>query len=143
MGKTVVVDNVTYLPAVDVAQAVKLDLQWKQDAGTLVTPYGQAKGYNKKNVLYCNAADAATLFRLKGTLESTKSYVLKSEKPVAPAAVPANPGTAAAAPAAVPANPGTAAAASPAQKDAELSVVHEDKPVLIYEKQDLAKEAIR
>ncbi len=157
VGKTVVVDNVTYLPAVDVAQAVKLDLQWKQDAGTLVTPYGQAKGYNKKNVLYCNAADAATLFRLKGTLESTKSYVLKSEKPVAPAAVPANPGTAAtapaavpanpgtaaAAPAAVPANPGTAAAASPAQKDAELSVVHEDKPVLIYEKQDLAKEAIR
>ena len=143
LGKTVVVDNVTYLPAADVAQAVKLDLQWKQDTGSLVTPYGQARGYNKKNVLYCNAADAATLFHLKGTLESTKSYVLKSGASAKPATVPANPGTTAANPATVPANPGTAAVNPPAQKETAPSVVHEDKPVLIYEKEDSTKEAVR
>lgn len=80
-GKAVMVGNVTYLPAVDIAQAVKVNLGWKPETETLVTPYGTAKGYNKKDVLYCNASDTGTLFHLRGSLDAAKSYVLKTEIP--------------------------------------------------------------
>ena len=46
----------------------------------LVTPYGMAKGYDKKSVLYCDASDAMTLFHLEGAIEGGNSYVLRTKK---------------------------------------------------------------
>ena len=119
-GKAVAVDNVTYLPAADLAQAAKMNVEWKAEGEMLVTPYGMAKGYNKKNVLYCNAADTMRLFHLEGALDATKSYMLKTKAAPMPEPVPARPSIGTEAP-----SPST-------------PVRHNDKPVLVYEKGEKA-----
>lgn len=92
-GKVVIAEGVTYLPALDVSQALSMDLQWKPEESMLVTPYGMAKGYDKKSVLYCDASDAMTLFHLEGAIEGGNSYVLRTKKaPVkAPGSSPVQP----------------------------------------------------
>ena len=71
-GKAVVQDDITYLPAVDLAEAAKVSLGWKPDEKVLVSSYGQAVGYKKKDTLYCNADDVATLYHLDGGLNAGK-----------------------------------------------------------------------
>ena len=44
-------DDITYLPAVDLAEAAKVSLGWKPDEKVLVSSYGQAVGYKKKDTL--------------------------------------------------------------------------------------------
>ena len=84
-GKAVVQDGITYLPAVDLAEAVQISLGWKPAEKVLVSSYGEAIGYEKKNVLYCNADDASTLFHVDGGLDKDGQFVLKK---AAPALVP-------------------------------------------------------
>ena len=72
-------DDITYLPAVDLAEAAKVSLGWKPDEKVLVSSYGQAVGYKKKDTLYCNADDAATLYHLDGGLNAGK-FELKTAK---------------------------------------------------------------
>ena len=84
-------DNVTYLPAVDVASALQIRLDWKPEAGTLATAYGNVKGYDKKDVLYFDAADMETLFHVEGGLDASKAYVLRTKQEKAPEAAPAMP----------------------------------------------------
>ncbi len=69
-GKAVVQEGVTYLPAVDLAEAVKISLGWKPSEKILTSTYGQAVGYDKKGVLYVNADDAQTLFHIDGSITS-------------------------------------------------------------------------
>lgn len=69
-GKAVVQEGVTYLPAVDLAEAVKISLGWKPSEKILTSTYGQAVGYDKKGVLYINADDAQTLFHIDGAITS-------------------------------------------------------------------------
>ena len=92
-AKAAIVDGVTYLPASDVGLALGTDIQWKPEEESIVTPYGMAKGYNKKNVLYFNALDMGKIFRVEGKMDGGKSFVLhtipvKKEPPVAATPVP-------------------------------------------------------
>lgn len=78
-GKAVVQGDITYLPAVDLAEAAKVSLGWKPEEKVLVSSYGQAVGYKKKDTLYCNADDVATLYHLDGGLDSTGKFALKTQ----------------------------------------------------------------
>ncbi|MGN0947880.1 L,D-transpeptidase [uncultured Megasphaera sp.] len=69
-----------YLPAVAVATALKLDLQWNSQQAILTSPYGIAPGYVKSDVVYMNAVDAYPLFHLKGELTPDYVYNMYSVK---------------------------------------------------------------
>ena len=86
-NKAVVQNGITYLPAIDLADAVKVNLGWDEKAGTLTSTLGKAPGLNKKDVLYCNADDANTLFHLTGTLAANKTYTMTQAQDETPAAV--------------------------------------------------------
>lgn len=90
-GKAVVAGDVTYLPALDVSQALSMDLQWKSEEKALVTPYGMAMGYDKKGVLYFDAADSMALFHMEGALDGSNSYVLRTKEIPVPAPIPTAP----------------------------------------------------
>jgi len=102
-NKAVEQDGITYLPAIDLADAAGVNLGWDEKSEVLFSTVGKATGYNKKDVLYCNADDVQTLFRLDGGL-SGKQYVYH-KMTAAPAtattatAAPATPAAATAAPA--------------------------------------------
>ena len=78
-GKAVVQDDIVYLPAVELAQAVKVSLGWKPEEKVLLSTYGQAVGYQKKDTLYCNSDDIGTLYHLDGGLDKNGQYVLKNQ----------------------------------------------------------------
>lgn len=71
-------DGVTYLPAVAVATALKMDLHWNSKQRTLTSPYGRVFGINKSDVIYVDAADAQSLFHVTGTLTPELQYVVTS-----------------------------------------------------------------
>ena len=73
-NKAVEQDGITYLPAIDLADAAGVNLGWDEKSEVLFSTVGKATGYNKKDVLYCNADDVETLFHLDGGL-SGKQYV--------------------------------------------------------------------
>ena len=73
-NKAVEQDGITYLPAIDLADAAGVNLGWDEKSEVLFSTVGKATGYNKKDVLYCNADDVQTLFHLDGGL-SGKQYV--------------------------------------------------------------------
>lgn len=73
-NKAVEQDGITYLPAIDLADAAGVNLGWDEKSEVLFSTVGKATGYNKKDVLYCNADDVQTLFHLDGGL-SDKQYV--------------------------------------------------------------------
>jgi len=77
-GKAVVQGDVTYLPVVDVAQTLNVSTGWRPNDQVLVSAFGEAVGYNKKDVLYCNADDAAKLFHVDGGLTKKGTYELKT-----------------------------------------------------------------
>ena len=78
-GKAVVQDDIVYLPAVELAQASKVSLGWKPEEKVLLSTYGQAVGYQKKDTLYCNSDDIGTLYHLDGGLDKEGKYVLKNQ----------------------------------------------------------------
>lgn len=71
-------DGVTYLPAVAVATALKMDLHWNSKQRTLTSPYGRVFGINKSDVIYVDAADAQSLFHVTGMLTPELQYVVTS-----------------------------------------------------------------
>ena len=73
-NKAVEQDGITYLPAIDLADAAGVNLGWDEKSEVLFSTVGKATGYNKKDTLYCNADDVQTLFHLDGGL-SGKQYV--------------------------------------------------------------------
>lgn len=77
-GKAVLKDDITYLPAVAIAENLKLSLNWQPEAKLLVSPYGKAAGYMEKDTLYFNADDAGVLFHLEGGLNTKDVYELNT-----------------------------------------------------------------
>ena len=75
-NKAVEQNGVMYLPAIDLADAVHVDLGWSDKTQKLISTLGVADGVNKKDVLYCKLADAKTLFKLEGAVEKN-SFVMK------------------------------------------------------------------
>lgn len=71
-------DGVIYLPAVAVATALKMDLQWNSKQRTLTSPYGSVFGVNKSDVIYVDADDAQSLFHITGTLTPELTYIVTS-----------------------------------------------------------------
>lgn len=84
--KAVGKDDGVYLPAAAVAAAVKSDLIWNAEKGSLISPYGQVKGIVKNNVLYLLGSDADILFHLHGTLTERLIYELNTvqSEPITP-----------------------------------------------------------
>ena len=78
--------GITYLPAVAVATALRLDLHWDNSRRLLTSPYGSAPGVVRNNVVYVNAAFADRLFHLSGALTGDLIYNMQSQAPPAPTA---------------------------------------------------------
>ena len=64
-NKAVERGGITYLPAVPIAIAMEMKLEWRHHT-TLATKYGQVPGIEKKGQLYLNEDDANILFRVEG-----------------------------------------------------------------------------
>jgi len=77
-SKAVIQGDVTYLPVVDIAKTLNVSTGWKPNEKLLVSAFGEAVGYDKKEVLYCNADDAAKLFHVDGGLTKKGTYELKA-----------------------------------------------------------------
>lgn len=77
-SKAVVQGDVTYLPVVDIAKTLNISTGWKPNEKLLVSSFGEAVGYDKKEALYCNADDVAKLFRVDGGLTKKGTYELKA-----------------------------------------------------------------
>ncbi|WP_303814716.1 L,D-transpeptidase [Selenomonas ruminantium] len=75
-NKAVEQNGVMYLPAIDLADAVHVDLGWNDKTQKLISTLGAADGVDKKDVLYCKLADAKTLFKLDGAVEKN-NFVMK------------------------------------------------------------------
>ena len=75
-NKAVEQNGVMYLPAIDLANAVHVDLGWNDKTQKLISTLGVADGVDKKDVLYCKLADAKTLFKLGGAVEKN-NFVMK------------------------------------------------------------------
>ena len=104
--KAVIKNDICYLPATALAEALKISLTWQPEANVLVSPYGKSTGYLKKDVLYCNADDVGVLFHLAGGLnEQQSAYVLHSVTASDVAAASAKPADTAASAAGTPADP--------------------------------------
>lgn len=112
-NKAVVQNGITYLPAIDLADAAKVSLGWDEKTSTLTSTLGKAPGFNKKDVLYCSANDASTLFHLTGALAANKTYTMVQAQNEAPATVTS--------PASTPATVTTAPAAAPAETTAKAT----------------------
>ena len=78
-NKAVEQDGITYLPAIDLADASGVNLGWDEKAEVLISTIGKATGYDKKDNLYCNADDVQTLFPLKGG-RNGKTFVFTKVK---------------------------------------------------------------
>lgn len=75
-NKAVEQGGTMYLPAIDLADAVHVDLGWNDKTQKLISTIGVADGVDKKDVLYCKLADAKTLFKLEGAVEKN-NFVMK------------------------------------------------------------------
>ena len=76
-NKAVIKNGVTYLPAIDLADATHIDLGWNNKTQKLISTVGVADGFDKKDVLYCKLDGAAALFKLTGQVENG-SFILKN-----------------------------------------------------------------
>ena len=83
-SKAVVIEGITYLPAVPIAMALEQRLEWRNRT-TLATKYGEASGIERKGQLYFNADDTETLFHKEGSIVSKESgrkvYELRESVP--------------------------------------------------------------
>ena len=80
-AKAVLKNDICYLPAVPLAEVLKVSLSWNPEAAVLVSPYGQVSGTVKKDLLYFSADDVGTLFHLTGGLTADGVYEFHSMKP--------------------------------------------------------------
>ncbi len=94
-GKAVEQNGIVYLPAVQLAEATKINLGWNASVERLISSEGSARGYDKQDTLYCDPQAARTLFHLQGGLAQDGTYTLRSvglpAPTVQPIEVPANP----------------------------------------------------
>ena len=67
-NKVVEREGITYLPAVPIAMALEMKLEWRHHT-TLATRYGEVSGIERKGQLYINEDDANVLFRIEGWKE--------------------------------------------------------------------------
>lgn len=74
-------NGITYLPAVAVATALRLDLHWDSSRRLLSSPYGTAAGIVRSDVVYMDAADAGRVFHLQGRLTPNWVYDMKTMAP--------------------------------------------------------------
>lgn len=87
-------DDIIFIPAVTVADALGLDLHWDATGKMLTSAYGTAAGITQSDVVYMNAVNAYTLFHLQGILTQDYTYEMHSVSPSQSATVtitPANP----------------------------------------------------
>ena len=63
-NKVVERGGITYLPAVPIAIAMEMKLEWRHHT-TLATKYGEVPGIEKKGQLYINEDDAGILFKVE------------------------------------------------------------------------------
>lgn len=77
-SKYVEQNGTAYLPAQVIANILKLKMEWDGATGMLKTPYGSAPGYNIKDRLFFNPADAETLFHVTGKLNDKNVYIIKN-----------------------------------------------------------------
>ena len=78
-NKVVERNGITYLPAVPIAIAMEMKLEWRHHT-TLATKYGEVPGIEKKGQLYLNEDDAGILFKVQSWREGDV-YKLKKLKP--------------------------------------------------------------
>ena len=69
-AKAVTKDQVTYLPAVPLAMALKSKMEWRAAELTVKTEHGEVTGYEKRKQIYINADDAGVLFNIEGGLQN-------------------------------------------------------------------------
>ena len=74
-NKVVERGGITYLPAVPIAIAMEMKLEWRHHT-TLATKYGEVPGIEKKGQLYINEDDAGILFKVESWREGNV-YKLK------------------------------------------------------------------
>lgn len=77
-AKAVLKNDVWYLPAVPLAEAVHINLGWNREEDILTSSYGKAAGSVERDTLYCNADDVSVLYHLTGGLDAKGVYTLKS-----------------------------------------------------------------
>lgn len=73
--------NIICLPAVAVATALQLPLQWSAQTSMLTSSYGTVPGIVESDVVYLDAADAYTLFHLQGKLTPDYVYQMQTVSP--------------------------------------------------------------
>ncbi len=78
-SKVVERGGITYLPAVPIAIAMEMKLEWRHHT-TLATKFGEVPGIEKKGQLYLNEDDAGLLFRVEGWREGNV-YKLRKMAP--------------------------------------------------------------
>lgn len=64
-SKAVERGGITYLPAVPIAIAMEMKLEWHKKNTTLSTKYGEVSGIEKKGQLYLNEDDVGILFNVE------------------------------------------------------------------------------
>ena len=74
-NKAVEREGIVYLPAVPIAIAMNLQLEWRHHT-TLATKYGEVPGIEKKGQIYINEDDAPILFKVEGWRDGN-NYNLK------------------------------------------------------------------
>lgn len=74
-NKAVEREGIIYLPAVPIAIAMDMKLEWRHHT-TLATKYGEVSGIEKKGQLYINEDDAPILFKVEGWREGN-DYKMK------------------------------------------------------------------
>jgi len=84
-SKAVVQEGKTYLPAIELAKEVKVNLGWDAKKERLISDYGSAHGYLKQDTYYCEPKEAETLFHLQGTLAQDGTFTMTNGAPVAQA----------------------------------------------------------
>ena len=84
-SKAVVQEGKTYLPAIELAKEVKVNLGWDARKEQLISDYGSAHGYLKQDTYYCEPKEAETLFHLQGTLAQDGTFTMTNGAPVAQA----------------------------------------------------------
>jgi lipoprotein-anchoring transpeptidase ErfK/SrfK len=72
--KAVICNGIAYLPAVELANAAGVELGWNSKNEQLISSFGSAIGYDKKDTLYCNANDVNALYHLFGGLVDKKGF---------------------------------------------------------------------
>lgn len=78
--KLVEQEGVSYLPVMQIARVMKVDVKWNAADKTLSSIYGTVPGFDFKNSLFVSVQDAEKLFNAKGNFTDKKVYCFKSNE---------------------------------------------------------------